>query len=80
MKCSEHEKEITDVAWVPYQSCDDHMTFLSSSHDQHIHIWKLEPKTLEVTLMYICKGHSSSVGAIAVGPMGTKKVMIIINK
>ena len=46
------------------------MTFLSSSHDQHVHIWKFDPNETDdgVELKVICKGHSRSVEAIAVSP------------
>ena len=75
VKCPGHEREITDVAWLPQSlSHDKEMTFLSSSHDQHVHIWKLDYETDEVVLLHICKGHSRSVEAIAVCPTGEKVI------
>lgn len=70
-KCLGHDSKITDVAWFPRQSSPEgHMTFLSSSHDQHIHLWTFDPNENEesVQLKVICKGHSRSVEAIAVSP------------
>ena len=69
-----HECEITDIAWLPpdAMSCDENMTFISSSRDQHIHIWKFIPLTKEVVLLHVCKGHSHSVEAIAPNPDARK--------
>ena len=71
---SGHECEITDVAWLPPDptSCDKNMTFISSSRDQHIHIWKFIPSTKEAVLLHVCKGHSRSVEAIAPNPDARK--------
>ena len=52
--------------------------FVSSSHDQHAHIWKFDGATGEIKLLYVCKGHSRIIEAITVSPDG-EKVSIINN-
>lgn len=69
-KCHGHEQAVTSVAWLP-ESCDSHM-FVSSSHDQHAHIWKFDGATGEIKLLYVCKGHSRIIEGIAVSPDGKK--------
>jgi ribosome biogenesis protein YTM1 len=60
-----HDKQITDVAWLPDQPQDGHMTFLSSSHDQHVHVWKMDIESMECNLTHVCKGHSQSIETIS---------------
>ena len=69
-QASGHEREISNVAWLP-KSHGCHM-FVSTSHDQHAHIWKYVEESQEISCEVICKGHSRIIEALGVSSDGER--------
>ncbi len=69
---SGHEREVSGVAWLSH----DNNMLVSTSHDQHAHIWKFDRDMHELNCVAICKGHSRIIEALDVNENNEKVRML----